>query len=253
MGFLRKKKNVFSHDPISYREKLLNDRTPFAVTEAYKTLRTNLLYTTADKGECPVFGVVSAFPKTGKSLIAANLSVTFSMMDKKVLLIEGDMRKPVQHRLFLQKSNCKGLSELLSGQCTPEEALLEIADYPGLTLMRAGHIPPNPQELLTSARCKEILAALRKRFDFIILDLPPVGVVADAMVLSAEVTGYVFVVCSGESQAPAVKEILERMQQMNCNVLGMVLNGYDLKNGEYYKKRKNSRYSYYRRDPSAEE
>ena len=83
--------------------------------------------------------------------------------------------------------------------------------------------------------------------------LPPVGVVADAMVLSAEVTGYVFVVRSGESQAPAVKEILERMQQMNCNVLGMVLNGYDLKNGEYYKKRKNSRYSYYRRDPSAEE
>ena len=81
------------------------------------------------------------------------------------------MRKPVQHRIFLQKSNCKGLSELLSGQCTPEEALLEIADYPGLTLMRAGHIPPNPQELLTSARCKEILAALRKRFDFIILDL----------------------------------------------------------------------------------
>ena len=231
----------------------MNARTPFAVTEAYKTLRTNLLYTTADKGECPVFGVVSAFPKTGKSLIAANLSVTFSMMDKKVLLIEGDMRKPVQHRIFLQKSNRKGLSELLSGQCTLEEALLEIPDYPGLTLMQAGHIPPNPQELLTSARCNEILATLRKLFDFIFLDLPPVSVVADAMVLSAEVSGYIFIVRAGESQAPAVKETLERMQQMKCNVLGVVLNGYDLKSGEYYRKQKNGRYSYYRRDPSAED
>ncbi len=246
MGFLRKK-NVFNHDLTSYRGKLLNDRTPFAVTEAYKTLRTNLLYTTTDKDECPVFGIVSAFSNTGKSLISANLAVTFSMMEKKVLLIEGDMRKPVQHRIFLRKNHCNGLSELLSGQCTLEETLNEVENYPGLTLLQAGHIPPNPQELLTSARCKEVLTALRKQFDFIILDLPPVGVVADAIVLSAEVTGYVFVVRSGESQAPAVKENIERMQQMNCNVLGTVLNGYDLKSGEYYRKR-DSRYSYYRRD-----
>ena len=248
----RNKKKVSTHASINYKGKILNENTPFAVTEAFKTLRTNLLYT-VNVQKCPVFGVVSSYQNTGKSLISANLAVAFSLMDKKVLLIDGDMRKPVQHRCFSMRHPV-GLSELLSGQCSVDEAIAGVEAYQNLSIILAGNIPPNPQELLAYEQTKTVFEELRSRFDLIIVDLPPAGVVADAMTLSSIISGYVFVVRSGDTDAPSVLETVNNMKQMNCTILGVVLNGYDLKSDNYYryKDKKYGRYSYYRRESSSE-
>ena len=216
-----------------YTGRLLNENTPFAAMEAFKTLRTNLMFTAAGKST-PVFGVVSSFPNTGKSLISANTAIAFSMANKKALLIDCDMRKPVQHKCFKVR-NETGVSELLSGQATYEEVIRPAPGYENLYLMTSGHIPPNPQELLSSESMTEMIENLKNAFDVIILDLPPIGVVADAMTIAKQVTGYMFVVHAGESEKNAVKMTIAKMQSMECNIAGIVLNFVDLKSGSYYK------------------
>ena len=240
----RKRRNS-SHAAINYKGKILNEKTPFAVAEAFKTLRTNLLYMVNNQ-KCPVFGVVSSYQNTGKSLISANLAVAFSMMNKRVLLVDGDMRKPVQSRCFGIKHTF-GLSELLSGQCSVDEAITTAEAYPNLSIILSGNIPPNPQELLAYETTKGVFDELKSRFDVIVVDLPPVGVVSDAITLSTIVTGFIFVVRSGESDGPSVIETVNNMSQMNCVILGTVLNGYDLKTDNYYRDRKHGKYSYYHR------
>lgn len=240
----KNKKKTSVHAAISYKGKLLGQDTPFAVTESFKTLRTNLMYT-AGREKCPVYGVTSSYQSSGKSLISANLAVAFSMMNKRVLLVDGDMRKPVQHRCF-EISNETGFSEWLSGMVEFGEAVQHLAKYPGLDVLTSGHIPPNPQELLASENAQNAIAFLKQHYDVIVVDLPPAGVVSDAVAISALVTGYLFVVRSGEDDTESVKRIVGSMQQMNCKILGTVLNGIDLKNGEYSKN--HGRYSYYRRD-----
>ncbi|MBQ8235230.1 MAG: CpsD/CapB family tyrosine-protein kinase, partial [Clostridia bacterium] len=144
--FRKKNKKVSAHAAINYKGKLLTDKTPFAVTESFKTLRTNLLYTTG-QSNCPVYGVTSTYQNSGKSLISANLAIAFSMLEKKVLLLDADMRRPVQHRCF-DLPNKKGTSELFSGLATIDEVVQRVERYPFLEIITAGNIPPNPQELL---------------------------------------------------------------------------------------------------------
>lgn len=244
MSLFKNKKKTSVHSAVNYQGKLLCADTPFAVTESFKTLRTNLMYTSGGE-KCPVYGVTSCFQSSGKSLISANLAIAFSMMEKKVLLIDSDMRKPVQHRCF-SLQNEKGLSEWLSGMSSFEEVVQHLPGYPGLDVITAGHIPPNPQELLAGHTAQTVIGALKQYYDVIVLDLPPAGVVSDAVTVSSIVTGYLFVVRSGEDDAESLKRVVDSMQHMNCRILGTVLNGIDLKNGEYSKN--HGRYSYYRRD-----
>lgn len=246
MKLFKKKERISPHAAINYKGKLLNDKTPFAVTEAFKSMRTSLLFTTNSE-KCPVFGIVSSYQSTGKSLISANLAIAFSLMNKKVLLMDCDMRKPVQHRLFSLHHGL-GMSELLSNQCSVDEALTAIPEYENLTVITSGTIPPNPQELLASEHASKVMKELKERFDVIVIDFPPVSVVADAMAMSKEVTGYVFIVRAGVSDGPEVVRSIDAMKQMNCNVLGVALNGFDLKSGDYYREKRYGRYSYYRRD-----
>ena len=242
--FKKDKKRPTVHAAVNYRGKLLGQNTPFAVTESFKTLRTNLMYTAGGE-KCPVYGVTSCFQSSGKSLISANLAIAFSMMNKRVILLDGDMRKPVQHRCF-NLNNTVGLSEWLSGMAEYDDVVTGVPAYPGLDVITVGHVPPNPQELLASESAKNVLSFLKERYDVIVVDLPPAGVVSDAVAVSSIVSGYLFVVRAGEDDSESVKRIIEVMQQMNCRILGTVLNGIDLKNGEYSKNY--GRYSYYRRD-----
>jgi capsular exopolysaccharide synthesis family protein len=249
MSIFKKKQQVSTHAAINYRGKLLGQDTPFAITESFKTLRTNLMYTTGHV-KCPVYGVTSSYQNSGKSLISANLAIAFSVMDKKVLLLDGDMRKPVQHRCF-SLTNKKGASEWLSG-LEPLEAVVQTPKgYPTLHVITSGNIPPNPQELLAGENAKACIEQLREVYDVIIIDLPPAGVVSDAIAVTSFVTGHLFVVRAGSDDTESVKRITEFMQQMNCRILGVVLNGIDLKAGEYSRYgRKGGKYSYYRRDVS---
>ncbi len=217
-----------------YSGRLLSDRTPFAITEAFKSLRTNMCYTT--KGEkCAVYGVTSAYIQAGKSLVIANLAISFSMMNKKVLLLDADLRCPAQHKVFNITNRVHGLSDVLAGICRYEDMELRDGGYPNLSILTSGKLPPNPAELLASENMKRFLERARRDYDFIFIDLPPVSEVSDAGILSELVTGFTFVVRSAHSDRRMVELALEAMEGFQAPLTGFILNDIDIKLGTYYK------------------
>ena len=230
-----------------YNKKLIGSDTPFAISEAFKMLRTNLLYSGEGK-KCPVFGITSALAHAGKSIIIANVAVSFAQLEKKVLIVDADMRCPVIHKLFKVK-NDRGLSELLAGIGGNNYDDFPIrSEEHGVDIITSGRIPPNPSELLSSARMRRLISEMREKYDMIFLDMPPICEVTDAGATADCVTGYIFTVRSGATNARDVDSALERLRLMNANVVGIVLNDVDLKGGAYGKKKygKYAKYGYYR-------
>jgi capsular exopolysaccharide synthesis family protein len=214
----------------NYDDRLLNSETPFSVAESFKTLRTNLTYVALKDKKCPVFAITSGFAGAGKSLIIANVAISFAQLGKKVLLIDGDMRCPVQHKIFDRPMAAHGLSEALAGI---DENSLETCVFKnvreGLDLMTCGHIPPNPSELLASANMQALLDAAKQKYDYVFIDLPPVLETADAGVLTTIVSGYVVVARAGYSKIDAIREMVEKLQGMRANIVGFVLNDVNVK------------------------
>ncbi len=228
------------HADRDYDGRLLTPKTPFLITEAFKSLRTNMCYTT--KGErCPVYGISSAYVQAGKSLVMANLSISFAMMGKKVLLIDGDLRCPAQHKIFNITNRVHGFSDVLAGMCTYEDMELRDGGYPNLNILTCGKLPPNPAELLASAHMKAFLERARRDYDIIFIDLPPVSEVSDAGIISELVTGYVFVVRSAYSDRRMIEVALETMEGFEASMTGFILNDIDIKSNHYYK---NQYYNY---------
>lgn len=215
-----------------YRARLLNSGSEFEVSEAYNKMRTNLMYTLADK-KCPVIGVTSAYKGGGKSLTLANLAISYSQLGKHVLVIDCDLRSPVQHRVFNLK-NTNGVSEILGGFSNGGISVHKIKEYPNISVLTAGATPPNPSELLASTRMEKLLKLVKEKFDMIVIDLPPVNVVTDAGVISSLVDGYVFVVRAGVDDNRSVRSAIEALKQMNANVLGVVLNDVNMEKGRKY-------------------
>lgn len=223
-----------------YTGRLLTKNTPFAITEAFKSLRTNMCYTT--KGEkCAVYGITSAYVQAGKSLVIANLAISFSMMDRKVLLLDGDLRCPVQHKIFNLSNHVHGFSDVLAGICSYDQMELRDGGYKNLSILTCGKIPPNPAELLASDNMKKFIERAKQDFDFIFIDLPPVSEVSDAGIISNLVTGFAFVVRAGHSDRRMVEMALECMEGFDAPMTGFILNDIDIKAGSYYK---NKYYSY---------
>lgn len=218
------------HIQRNYDDRLLGDETPFSVAESFKTLRTNLTYVALQDKKCPVFAITSGFAGAGKSLIIANMAVSFSQLGKKVLLIDGDMRCPVQHKIFDCSASAHGLSEALAGiDENPLETCVLKSVYGGLDLMTCGHIPPNPSELLASVNMQKLVEAAKQKYDFVFIDLPPVLETADAGVLTTLVSGYVVVARAGYSKIDAIREMIEKLQGMRANIVGFVLNDVNVK------------------------
>ena len=219
------------------KQQMLSANSPFAVREAYNAIRTKLLFT--GKGEkCPVFAVTSAMMHDGKTTNSVNLSISIASTMKKVLLIDGDMRKPTVHRYF-NLENKNGLSEILAG--LTNEVKIRKTDIENLHVLPSGQIPPNPAELLGSQQMDNLLEYVKEYFDYVIIDTPPVNVVTDAAILAEKITGYVFVVQSGKNHFYELSYALETLQQMNGNVVGMVLNDATGKSSSQY-----GRYGNYR-------
>lgn len=239
MGMLKKKKKT----TVSYRDILVADGSNFMAVEAFKTIRTNLLYS-AKGGKCPVFAVTSSFAHSGKSIVFANLAISFAKLGKKVLLIDLDMRCPVQHKIF-HTDNRYGASEWLAEIPSDGAEAFRKTEYENLYLMSAGRIPPNPSELLSSDSLRNTLDALKKDFDYIFLDLPPIGVVSDALVVSDHVTGYVYVVRAEYDNKSAVREGFDAMKKSGARLLGFILNDVSPSNDKHYgKKYQDDRYGY---------
>ncbi len=228
-----------------YEGRLLTSKTPFAITEAFKALRTNMCYTT--RGEkCAVYGITSAYVSAGKSLIVANVAASFSMMQKKVLLIDGDLRCPVQHKIFGLDNKVNGLSDVLAGLCNYDELYLRNGGYDNLDIITSGKIPPNPAELLASENMKNFIAKVKTAYDVVLIDLPPVSEVSDAGIISDLVTGFAFVVRSGYSDRRMIEVAVEAMEGFNASFIGFILNDVDIKSGDYYKNKYYNNYSKFR-------
>jgi capsular exopolysaccharide synthesis family protein len=163
---------------------------------------------------------------------------------KKVLIIDADLRCPVMHRIF-NISNEIGLSEYLAGiqkEDKPgDHAQIVKSRYDNLSILPAGHIPPNPAELLASRRMSDLLETLSKTFDYIMIDTPPIAIMTDAAVLSEAVQGYILVVRAGKTSMGALQNVVLHLQQLGANLLGFLLNDLNVKTGSY----KYSRYSKY--------
>ena len=210
---------------------------PFAVVEAYKSIRTNLVYTLlhTDKKS---FVVSSPSQGEGKSTTSVNIAVAFSQLGEKVLLVDADLRVPNIHRK-LKISNQQGLSSLLVGMSTFEESVNHISN--GLDVLTSGAIPPNPSELLSSEKMEMFISAAEKIYDRVVIDTPPIGVVSDALAFASKTAGVVLVVRSKNTTHDEVDKMVSAIEFSGAKVLGAVINGISNSN----RKDKNDKYGKY--------
>ncbi len=190
--------------------------------EAYRILRTNLQFA-AVGGPLRRVLVTSPSPKEGKSYTSANLAVALAQGERQVILVDGDLHRPRQHRL-LELPNNVGLTTALVEPETDPLSLLQETKVPGLRVLTSGPLPPNPSEMLGSARMKELLDVLSREADIIVLDTPPVLAVADAAVLASETDGVLLVVDAGSTQREMARRALASLEKVHARLLGVVLN-----------------------------
>jgi capsular exopolysaccharide synthesis family protein len=203
------------------------------VSEAYRSLRTNIQFAKADKKVKSAL-VTSSVPGEGKSTTVANLAITFAQMGAKTLLIDADLRRPVLHGIFGCSRN-DGLTNVLVGRSTLEEAIHETR-IDGLNLLVSGTLPPNPSELLNSKVMAKLVDKVSSVYDFVLFDTPPVIAVTDAAVLSTNVDGVVLIVKSGETSREVIERSRMLLDKVNANLLGVLVNGVHLSMmyGSYY-------------------
>ncbi len=211
-----------------YDEKVLSETTPAAIIESYRGLRTNVSYIAS--GKTSVIGITSVKSGECKSVVSANLAVSYAALKKKVLLVEGDMRLPSLHEIF-HVEPMAGLPEILAGiESDYKKCLFHINEH--MDLLPVGHVPPNPAELLAGEATKPLFDALRGEYDLIILDLPPIGTVSDAGIASSVVDEYLLSARVEGSNCKAIEGALRDMSRLNMKVSGFVLSG--IKNRSSY-------------------
>ncbi len=226
-------------DLIEERKFLLSAKDDFFLQEAYKTLRTNVMFSLTGESASKVITVTSSMQSEGKSITAANLGLSFAAADKRVLLIDCDMRKPKAGRL-LQLNTANGLSNVLMEPQLLNGAILQFQNTK-MHVLLAGNIPPNPSELLGSRRMEKLLEQMKNHYDYIILDSPPINMVTDAVILGNKTDGVLFVVRAGHSERGAVLHAVDQLEYAHAKILGFVLNGSSSEGGSYGKYR---RYGY---------
>ena len=229
-------------DSLALRDKTrLTQSTPFSVKEAYKLTRTNILFSLAQSG-CKYIAITSADLSEGKTTTCTNMAISFAQIGKRTLIIDADMRKPQIHNIF-KVDNQVGLSNVLGGFVKAEETIKCLEE--GLYTMTAGHIPPNPAELLASQAMKDLLDELGQQYDYIFIDTPPVSVVTDAIIISGFVSGMIIVVKQAQSKQPELQDALSKLAFAKAKVLGVILTRAQIKSGKYGKYGKYKGYSAY--------
>jgi len=200
-------------------------------SEAYRILRTGLLYAEVD---APPKVIVTTSPSTmdGKSITCSNLGVVLAQAGKETLVLEGDLREPSLHRIFGVR-NSNGVVNVLSGEYELSEVWRE--PFPGLRVVSAGPIPPNPAELLGSHRFAELITEVRQLFDYVLIDSPPTGSVSDPMIVAARADGVLLVVDSQGTSKRSLRGAVRSLEAVGAPVLGTVMNKFD--------RAKNDRYS----------
>lgn len=204
----------------------------YSGAEAYKSLRTNLQFCGEDK---KVIAITSCTPNEGKSSVTMNLAVSLAEAGKKVILIDADLRKSVLVGRTKVKESIKGLTHYLSKQA----ALIEVicaTNVKNMHIVYAGPVPPNPAELLGGKYFRELLSSLRKVYDYILVDTPPLGSVIDSAIIAEECDGSIMIIETGVISYRFAQDVKSQLEKSNCPILGVVLNKVDMSKQGYYGK-----------------
>jgi len=198
---------------------LTTPRSP--ISEAYRTLRTNLEFSSLDK-PIKTMVVTSPGPEEGKSTTLANLAVTLARAEKRVILVDCDLRRPSQHEIF-GVSNGVGLTTMVVDDGAMADPPLQDTEVPGLWLLPSGPLPPNPSELAGSRRMEEIIAVLSEKADIVLFDAPPIIAVTDAAVLASKVDGVLLVIRAGGTKRDHAQKAKALLEKVNVHLVGAVL------------------------------
>lgn len=239
MGLFSKKKSNKAGGASSYgltdaenkkirkiNEDFLCENLSFAAKEAYKRFRTNVVFSFTDEGKCRTIGITSSQPSEGKTITAINLAFSLSELDKKVLIVDADMRKPtIQAKLGIKLT--PGLSNLMVTTSDVKTTIHTYSCNSGISfdVLPAGDCPPNPSELLNSDRMSQLFNSLRTIYDYIIVDLPPICVVVDALSVSSNLDGIIVLFREHYTSKKAISYCIEQLRFSDVKILGFVVNG----------------------------
>jgi len=219
MGDDRNEKLITHHDPKNF------------VSEAFRTLRTNIQFASVDRILKSIM-VTSSGPSEGKSTTISNLAIVMAQADKRVLLIDADLRKPTVHHSF-RLPNWMGLTSLLVENRSITE-VIQTTEVPKLSVLTSGPIPPNPAELLGSNRMRELIRELTDKYDLVLIDAPPVLAVTDSQILSGIIDGVLLVVNAGKTNRDIIVKAKQQLEQVNARIIGTVLNNKSMQGQGYY-------------------
>ncbi len=237
-----KRKNKRASFSLSETEKTLHKNLEFTASEQYRLLRTNIKFTIPEGIKCPVIGVTSAVRGEGKSTTSVNLSYVLSEQGRKVRLIDGDLRLPsVANKMGID--NTPGLTNLLLDEKIENEKFKSTLSD-NWFIIPSGDIPPNPSELLGSGRMRRLLERLREEFDYIVIDLPPVNIVSDAVSVANYLTGMIVVVRENYTEKRELEQCVRQLNLANIKISGFVLNEAGGDGDKYSKYKKGKYYKY---------
>jgi capsular exopolysaccharide synthesis family protein len=202
------------------------------VAEAYRSLRTNLQFSSIDN-PLKTIVVTSASPSDGKTSVVSNLATVMAQNGKEVVVMDSDLRRPRIHKIF-SLSNRIGLSDYFIRPSDQMAGVMKSSKVKGLSIITSGSLPPNPSELLNSAKMMEVVNVLGTHFDIVILDTPPLLAVTDALVLAPRVDGVILVIDPTKTKRGALRHAIEQLQQVKANLLGVVLNNIKISRSQYY-------------------
>ena len=218
------------------RRFIINSDTQFVIQEAYKTARTNLVFALSPY-EKKIVVITSCSPTEGKSTTCVNMAISLAEKGDNVLVIDGDLRRPTIHGL-LKLPNKVGLSSILAGFSNDMNEAINSNVRPNLDVISAGPIPPNPAELLASARMKSLFDLLTQYYDYILIDTPPINVVSDSQLLNEYIAGIMFVIREGKTTHPAIRDAMQSVKMANGRVLGVIKTGCNSRGKKSYKRYK---------------
>lgn len=238
----KKKKDSSASTRFLLKNAIMDPSLKFRVEEAYKSIRTNIMLSVMKKG-CKIIVVSSSMANEGKTTTTTNLAISISQADQRVLLIDGDLRKPKVHHYF-SIPNAPGLTNYLGAAANSRSAqkvdlfsIIHPTEYKNLSVIASGSIPPNPAEVLGSEMMSEFIKEISQHFDYIIIDTPPINVVSDALPVIRESDGVVMVVRSNSSTHPELQKALDSLKFIDAKILGFVVN---------YESENRSKHGYYK-------
>jgi len=223
-GLIKKEASAPSKGGTNLRRRLITYEDPKSpISESYRSLRTNITYASADK-KIKSLLVSSPQPGEGKSTTTANLAIAFAQLRKRTILIDADLRKPVQHNVF-DHPRGPGLAEYLIGAVEEISTIIHPTKVENLFIITAGGLPPNPSELLGSDRMSKLVDQLESEWDMVLFDSPPIVAVTDSSMISAEIDALIMVVKAGQTDRSAVDRALDTISNVKSPLIGAILNG----------------------------